>query len=107
MYVVRVGLDKRLRRLKSGDHQRERWFCGKKKDGSTDGRGKLRLWNMFEEKAHCGSLDFPQKDIHDSHSESVIGFKTEPFKPTDEKDSNVEVTGDPLEPARDAGMFVI
>ena len=32
----------------------------------------------------------------DSHSESVIGFKTEPFKPTDEKDSNVEVTGEAL-----------
>ena len=28
----------------------------------------------------------------DSHSESVIGFKTEPFKPTDEKDSNAKVT---------------
>ena len=96
-----------MRRLKSGDHQRERCFCGKTDDGSSDGRGKLRLWNMFEEKAHCGSLDYPQKVTPDSHSESVNGFKTEPFKPIDEKDSNVEVTGDPLWAARGAGMFVV
>ena len=42
-----------------------------------------------------------------SHSGFVIDFKTEPLKPSDGKDSNVEVTGDPLEAARGAGMFVI
>ena len=40
-------------------------------------------------------------------SGSVIEVKTDSFKPPDESDSNVEVTGDPLEAARDAGMFVI
>ena len=64
--------------------------------GPTDNPGKLGLWNMFEEKAHCGSLDYPQKVTPESHSKSVIGFKTEPFKPIDEKDSNVEVTGEAL-----------
>ena len=96
-----------MRRFKPGDHQRERCFCGKTDYGSSDGRCKLRLWNMFEEKAHGGSLDYPQKVTPDSHSESVNGFKTEAFKPIDEKDSNVEVTGDPLEAACGAGMFVV
>ena len=35
----------------------------------------------------------------DSHAVFVIDFKTEPLNPSDELDSNVEVTGDPLEAA--------
>ena len=48
-----------------------------------------------------------KKSSPDSPSRSVIVFKTEPFKPSDEKDSNVKVTGDPLWAACGVGMFVI
>ena len=37
----------------------------------------------------------------------VIESQIVSFKPSEESVSNVEVTGDPLEAARDAGMFVI
>ena len=40
-------------------------------------------------------------------SESQIEFKTDSFKPSEEYDSNVEVTGEALEAVCGAGMFVV
>jgi len=51
-------------------------------------------------------IDNPLKWSPDFDSGSVIELKSASFKPTEESDSNVEVTGDPPEAACGAGMFV-
>ena len=107
MDAVRVRAETRLRRLKSGDYQKEKCFCGNKAGSRTAGRGNQRLGIVLVKTAADNWIECPQRWSSGLDSGSVIEFKTDSFKPSEESDSNVEVTGDPLEAACGAGMFVI
>ena len=107
VHAVRVGVKPRLRRLISDDHQRDKCFCGKKAGGRPADRGNQRLWIVLVKTATLSWIDCPQKWIPDLDSGSIIESKSYSFKPSEESDSNVEVTGDPLEPPRGSGMFVV
>ena len=96
MYVVRVDAEKRLRRLKSGDHLQEKSVCERKECGPTDSRGNQRLGIVLVKTAPDNWIDHPQKWSSALDSESIIESKTDSFEPSEESDSNVEVTGDPL-----------
>ena len=81
--AVRVGMDPRLRRLKSGDRHREKYFCGKTKCGSTGVCAKPGLWIVLSHAADR-PIDCPQKWNTDLDSGLVIKVKTDSFKPSDE-----------------------
>ena len=96
-----------MRRLKSGDHHQGKSVCERKECGPTDRRGNERLGIVLVKTAADNWIDCPQRWSPVLDSGSVIELKSASFKPTEESDSNVEVTGDPLEAACGAGMFVI
>ena len=96
-----------MRRLKSGAHHQEKSVCERKECGPTDSRCNQRLGIVLVKTAAVNLIDRPEKWSPDLVSGSVIEFKTDSFKPSEEPDSNVEVTGDPLWAARGAGMFVV
>ena len=96
MDAVRVGSEPRLRRLKSGDHQQGKSVCESDECGPTDRRDNQRLGIVLLKTAADNWIDNPRKWSPEFDSGSVIELKSASFKPTEESDSNVEVTGDPL-----------
>ena len=89
-------MEPRLRRWKSGNIQLEKCVCGKAEGGPADGRGNLRLGIVLGKTEAVSWIDPALKWSADLDSGSVIEFKTTSFKPSDENDSNVEVTGEAL-----------
>ena len=94
--MVRVDAEKRLRRLKSGDHHQGKSVCERKVCGPTDRRGNQRLGIVLVKTAADNWIHCPQRSSPVLYSGSVVELKTDSFKPSEESDSNVEVTGEPL-----------
>ena len=85
-----------MRRSESGDHQWVKCVCGKKQGGRNAARGKLRLGIVLVKTAPDNGIDDPEKWSPGLDLGSIIEFKTDSFKPSEESDSNVEVTGEAL-----------